>query len=96
MLSLYLLTSQHCRIRLIGVSDSHSPFIVDRLDDETQGWTDCVDVLVHDLFYYCRFSRVVQPTVTDLIHSRIKALEGMCLQQEDPHLLVLEPCLPKN
>ena len=40
-----------------------SPVIVDGLDDEAQGWTDAVHVLIHDLLDDCCLPGVVQSTV---------------------------------
>lgn len=40
----------------------HVPFIVDRLDDESQCRTDCIDILIHNLLDDCRFPRVVEST----------------------------------
>lgn len=38
---------------------TNSPFKVDGLDDEPQGWADSVDVLVHDLLDNCRLAGIV-------------------------------------
>ena len=43
---------------------AHSPFIVNRLDDETQRWTDGIHIFVHDFLHNRGLPGVIQPTST--------------------------------
>lgn len=64
MFNLYLISCQPSRI-LQSWSLEYIPFIVNCLDDESQCWTDSIDILIHDLFNDCRLSGIVKSTVAD-------------------------------
>jgi hypothetical protein len=60
MLSLYLGASQH---NYRYSQALHLPFIVNRLDIETQSWADCIDILAHDLLDYSSLPSIIESAV---------------------------------
>lgn len=63
MFSLYLhLRSQSCAAHAFS-SNEDLPLVVYGLDDEAQGWTDAVDVFIHDSLHDCGLAAIVQTTI---------------------------------
>ena len=60
MLSLYLRFCQH---RCLPRPSESIPIVINSFDNETKGWADVIDVLIHDLLDNGCLSSVVQAAV---------------------------------
>lgn len=82
---------------MLSLCHGNLPFIVNRLDNESKGWADSVDVLAHDLLDDSRLARIVEPAGRPVRQCPWQAIQvGEALQHQYSEFFVLQPRFSQN